>query len=68
MVSLLRTREDRLDLFERELKNCNPDHWLVADEEENNDEEEEPEPESKQLEFDFGPEFMEYELKYRKKH
>jgi hypothetical protein len=68
MVSLLRTREDRLDLFERELKNCNPDHWLVTDEEENNDEEEEPEPESKQLEFDFGPEFMEYELKYRKKH
>jgi len=68
MVSLLRTREDRLDLFERELKNCNPDHSLVADEEENNDEEEEPEPESKQLEFDFGPEFMEYELKYRKKH
>jgi hypothetical protein len=68
MVSLLRTREDRLDLFERELKNCNPDHWLVTDEEENNDEEEEPEPESKQLEFDLGPEFMEYELKYRKKH
>ena len=31
-------------------------------------EEDEPEPESKQLEFDFGPEFMEYELKYRKKH
>ena len=37
MVSLLRTREDRLDLFERELKNCNPDHWLVTDEEENNE-------------------------------
>jgi|TARA_R110001592_G_scaffold108023_1_gene302100 hypothetical protein len=72
MVSLLRTREDRLDLLERELKICNPDHWLVAedDSEENADaaEEDEPEPESKQLEFDFGPEFMEYELKYRKKH
>ena len=72
MVSLLRTREDRLDLLERELKICNPDHWLVADDdsEENADvaEEDEPEPESKQLEYDFGPEFMEYELKYRKKH
>jgi len=71
MVGLLRTREDRLDLL-RELKICNPDHWLVAedDSEENADaaEEDEPEPESKQLEFDFGPEFMEYELKYRKKH
>ena len=71
MVGLLRTREDRLDLLERELRNCNPDHWLFAEEdsEDNADAaEEEPEPESKQLEFDFGPEFMEYELKYRKKH
>ena len=32
MVNLLRTREDRLDLLERELKNCDPDHWLIAEE------------------------------------
>ena len=57
----MRTREDRLDLFERELKNCNPDHWLVADEEDSNEEEEDPEPESKQLEFDFGPDDRDWE-------
>jgi len=71
MVGLLRTREDRLDLLERELRNCNSDHWLFAEEdsEDNADAaEEEPEPESKQSEFDFGTDFTEYELKYRKKH
>tara|TARA_B100000795_G_C22724194_1_gene408733 strand:- start:699 stop:1139 length:441 start_codon:yes stop_codon:yes gene_type:complete len=57
MVNLLRTREDRLDLLERELKNCDPDHWLIAEEdsEDNAEEaEDEPEPEPEQQEFDFG--------------
>jgi len=57
MVNLVRTREDRIDLLERELKNCDPDHWLIAEEdsEDNADEEEdEPEPEPEQQEFDFG--------------
>jgi hypothetical protein len=32
MVNILRSREDRLDLLERELRNYVPDHWLFADE------------------------------------
>lgn len=57
MVNLVRTREDRIDLLERELKNCDPDHWLIAEEdsEDNAEEaEDEPEPEPEQQEFDFG--------------
>ena len=69
MVGLLRTREDRLDLLERELRNCNPDHWLFADEDsEDNADAAEDEPEPKQQELDFGTDFTEYDLKYRKKH
>ena len=67
MVNLLRTREDRLELLERELRNYVPDHWLFADaatDEEDNTEDPEPEPET--TEFDFGDDFREYELKYRK--
>ena len=55
MVNLVRTREDRIDLLERELKNCDPDHWLIAEEDsEDNAEEAEDEPEPEQQEFDFG--------------
>ena len=68
MVNILRSREDRIELLERELRNYVPDHWLFADEaaadEEDNTEEPEPEPE--QTEFDFGDDFREYELKQRK--
>jgi|TARA_S200002703_G_C3778308_1_gene239714 hypothetical protein len=68
MVNILRSREDRIELLERELRNYVPDHWLFADEaaadEEDNTEEPEPEPE--QTEFDFGDDFREYELKHRK--
>jgi len=63
MVNVLRTREDRIELLERELKNYVPDHWLFADaatdDEDNN---EDPEPEPVQTEFDFG----EYEIKHKK--
>jgi len=63
MVNILRSREDRLDLLERELRNYVPDHWLFADEAAANEEDnEDPEPEPKQTEFDFGG----YELKHRK--
>ena len=51
----------------RELRNYVPDHWLFADaatDEEDNTEDPEPEPET--TEFDFGDDFREYELKYRK--
>ena len=58
MVNLIRTREDKIQLLEKELKNYAPDHWLIAEEdsEDNADEEEEdePEPEPEQQEFDFG--------------
>ena len=55
MVNLVRTREDRIDLLERELKNCDPDHWLIAEEDsEDNAEEAEDETEPEQQEFDFG--------------
>jgi hypothetical protein len=67
MVNVLRSREERLDLLERELRNYVPDHWLFADaatDEEDNTEDPEPEPET--TEFDFGDDFREYELKYRK--
>ena len=63
MVNILRTREDRLELLERELRNYVPDHWLFADaatDEEDNTED--PEPEPVQTEFDFG----EYEIKHKK--
>ena len=63
MVNILRSREDRLDLLERELRNYVPDHWLFADEAPANDEDnEDPEPEPEQTEFDFG----EYDIKHRK--
>ena len=42
MVNVLRSREERLDLLERELRNYVPDHWLFADAE---------------TEFDFGDDF-----------
>jgi len=55
MVNLVRTREDRIDLLERELKNYVPEHWLFADDAaDEDDEEDEPEPEPEQQEFDFG--------------
>ena len=55
MVNLVRTREDRIDLLERELKNYVPEHWLFADDAaDEDDEEDEPEPELEQQEFDFG--------------
>jgi len=54
MVNLVRTREDRIDLLERELKNYVPEHWLFADDAADDDEEDEPEPEPEQQEFDFG--------------
>ena len=58
MVNLIRTREDKIQLLEKELKNYAPDHWLIVEEdsEDNADEEEEdePEPEPEQQEFDFG--------------
>jgi len=66
MVNLIRTREDRIDLLERELKNCDPEHWLFAEEDsEDNAAEAEDEPEPDQ-EFDFGDDFKQYELKTRK--
>ena len=66
MVNLTRTREDRIDLLERELKNCDPEHWLFAEEDsEDNAAEAEDEPEPDQ-EFDFGDDFKQYELKTRK--
>ncbi len=59
MVNVLRSREERLDLLERELRNYVPDHWLFADETATDDEDnnEDPEPEPKQTEFDFGDDF-----------
>ncbi len=66
MVNLIRAREDRIDLLERELKNCDPEHWLFAEEDsEDNAAEAEDEPEPDQ-EFDFGDDFKQYELKNRK--
>ncbi len=63
MVNILRSREDRLDLLERELRNYVPDHWLFADEAPANEEDnEDPEPEPVQTEFDFE----EYDVKNRK--
>ena len=64
MVNILRSREDRLDLLERELRNYVPDHWLFADETAAADDEdnEDSEPEPVQTEFDFG----EYDIKHRK--
>ena len=63
MVNILRSREDRLELLERELRNYVPDHWLFADETAANEEDnEDPEPEPVQTEFDFG----EYDIKHRK--
>ena len=68
MVNILRSREDRIELLERELRNYVPDHWLFADEAAADEEDstEEPEPEPEQTEFDFGDDFREYELKHRK--
>ena len=68
MVNILRSREDRIDLLERELKNYVPDHWLFADDAaaDAEDDTEDPEPEPQQTEFDFGEEFREYELRRRK--
>ncbi len=57
MVNLVRTREDKIELLEKELKNYCPEHWLFAEEdsEDNAEEaEDEPEPEPEQQEFDFG--------------
>jgi hypothetical protein len=66
MVNLISMREDRIDLLERELKNCDPEHWLFAEEDsEDNAAEAEDEPEPDQ-EFDFGDDFKQYELKNRK--
>ena len=63
MVNILRSREDRLDLLERELRNYVPDHWLFADETAADDEDnEDSEPEPVQTEFDFE----EYDIKNRK--
>jgi len=63
MVNILRSREDRLDLLERELRNYVPDHWLFADEATADDEDnEDSEPEPVQTEFDFE----EYDIKNRK--
>ena len=63
MVNILRSREDRLDLLERELRNYVPDHWLFADEAAADDEDnEDSEPEPVQTEFDFE----EYDIKNRK--
>ena len=64
MVNILRSREDRLDLLERELRNYVPDHWLFADETAAADDEdnEDSEPEPVQTEFDFE----EYDIKNRK--
>jgi len=68
MVNVLRVREDRIDLLERELKNYVPDHWLFADDAatDSEDDTEDPEPEPQQTEFDFGEEFRDYELRRRK--
>jgi len=66
MVNLVRTREDKIELLEKELKNYCPEHWLFAEEDsEDNAEEAEDEPEPDQ-EFDFGDDFKQYELKNRK--
>ena len=62
MVNVLRTREDRIELLERELKNYVPDHWLFADAATDDEDNEDPEPEPVQTEFDFG----EYEIKHKK--
>jgi len=66
MVNLVRTREDKIELLEKELKNYCPEHWLFAEEDsEDNAAEAEDEPEPDQ-EFDFGDDFKQYELKTRK--
>ena len=66
MVNLVRTREDKIELLEKELKNYCPELWLFAEEDsEDNAEEAEDEPEPDQ-EFDFGDDFKQYELKNRK--
>ena len=55
MVNVLSSREGRIDLLEKELKNYVPDHWLFAeDDSEDNAAEAEDEPEPEQQEFDFG--------------
>ena len=59
LINRLAARESRLDLVTQQLKNYVPDHWLfeedsAGDAEDNNSE---PEPETQQMEFDFGEEF-----------
>jgi len=67
MVNLIRAREDRIDLLERELKNYAPEHWLFAEEDsEDSAEEAEEEPEPDQEDFDFGDDFKQYEVKNKK--
>jgi len=70
MVNLVRSREDKIVLLEREFKNYVPEHWLFAEDDSEDNAadavaaEDEPEPE--QMEFDFGEGFKEHELKLRK--
>ena len=54
MVNVLSSREGRIDLLEKELKNYVPDHWLFADDDSEDNAAEEDEPEPEQQEFDFG--------------